>query len=112
MLDEIAFLFLGRAFARCHADDAFAAAALRAKRADRGALDEAAVGDADDAAFVARSDPPCDLAFVRHELGQARGGVFVANLAQLFLDDGENARFFRENIEQILDRLDQLFVFA
>ena len=30
MLDEIAFLLLGRAFARGHADDAFAAAPLRA----------------------------------------------------------------------------------
>ena len=46
MLDEIAFVFLGRAFARGHADDAFAAAALRAIRADIGALDKAAVGDA------------------------------------------------------------------
>ena len=69
MLDEIALFFLGRAFARGHADDAFAAASLRAKRADRGALDEAAVGDADDAAFVGDEILHVDLAFVGHELG-------------------------------------------
>ena len=51
MLDEIAFFLLGRAFARGHADDAFAAAALRAKRAHRSALDETAMRDADDASL-------------------------------------------------------------
>ena len=38
--------------------------------------------------------------------------MFVANFAQLFLDDLEDARFFRENVAQILDRLDQLLVFV
>ena len=112
MLDEIAFVLLRRAFARCHADHAFAAASLRAKRADRGAFDEAAMGDADDGAFVGDQILHVDLAFVRHELGQPRRGIFVANLAQLFLDDGENARFFRQDVAQIFDRLDQLLVFA
>ena len=37
--------------------------------------------------------------------------MFVADFAQLFLNDGENARFFRQNIAQIFDRVDQLFVF-
>ena len=59
MLDEIAFVFLGRAFARRHSDDAFAAAPLRTERAHRGALDEAAMRDADDAFLRWRSDPPC-----------------------------------------------------
>ena len=68
MLDEIAFLFLGRAFARRHADDAFAAAPLRAERADRGALDESAVRDADDAALVGDEILHVDLAFVGDEL--------------------------------------------
>ena len=54
MLDEIAFFFLRRAFARRHSDHAFAAAALRAKCADRSALDEAAVRDADDACLRSR----------------------------------------------------------
>ena len=111
MLDEIAFLFLGRAFARGHADDAFAAAALGAERADRGPLDEAAVGDADDASLVGDQVLHVDLAFVGDELGQARRGVLVADFAQLFLDDLEDARFLREDVAQILDRLDQLAVF-
>ena len=46
MLDEIAFVLFGRAFARGHADDAFAAAPLGAVGADGGALDEAVVRDA------------------------------------------------------------------
>ena len=112
MLDEIAFVLLRRAFARGHADDAFAAAPLRAKGADRGALDKAVVRDADDAAFVGDEILHVDLAFVRHELGQARAGVLVVDLAQLFLDDLENAGLFRENVAQILDRLDQLLVFV
>ena len=32
--------------------------------------------------------------------------MFVANFAQLFLDDGKDARFFREDVAQIFDRLD------
>ena len=51
-----------------------------------------------------------DLAFVGHQLGQTRAGVFLLNLAQLFLDDLENTRFFRQDVAQIFDRLDQLFV--
>ena len=73
MLDEIAFLFLGRAFARRHADDAFAAASLRAKRADSRALDESAVGHADDEAFVGDQILHGDFAFVRHQLRSAAG---------------------------------------
>ena len=37
--------------------------------------------------------------------------MLVANLAQLFLDDLENARFFREDVAQVLDRLEQFAVF-
>ena len=37
---------------------------------------------------------------------------FSLNLAQLLLDDLEDARFFREDVAQVLDRLDQLFVFV
>ena len=42
---------------------------------------------------------------------QARRAMFVADFAQLFLDDGENALLFRQNVAQIFDRLDQLLVF-
>ncbi len=112
MFDEIAFILLGRAFACGHADDALAAATLRAEGTDRSALDEAAVRDADDAAFVGDEILHVDLAFVGHELGQARAGVLLPDLAQLFLDDLEDAHFLRQDVAQVLDRLDQLLVFV
>ncbi len=112
MLDEIALFLFRRAFARGHADDAFAAAALRAESADRGAFDETAVGDADDAALVRDEILHVDLAFIGNELGQTRGGVLVADLAQLFLDDLKDAHLFRENVAQVLDRFDERFVFV
>ena len=65
MLDEIAFFFLSRAFTRGHADDAFSAATLRAKRAHGCALDKAAVGNANDAALVRDQVLHVDLGFVR-----------------------------------------------
>ena len=68
MLDEIAFLFLGRAFACRHADHALAAAPLRPERADRRPLDEPAVGDADDATLVRDQVLHVDLALVGDEL--------------------------------------------
>jgi hypothetical protein len=37
--------------------------------------------------------------------------MFVANFAQFFFDDGEDALLFRENVAQVLDRVDQLLVF-
>ena len=100
MLDEIAFFLLGGAFARGHADHAFAAAPLRAKRADVGALDKTAVRDADDAALVRDEVFHVDLAFVRNDFGQARRAIFVANFAQFLFDDGQHALFFRQNIAQ------------
>ena len=90
MLDEISFVFLRRALSRRHADDAFATAPLRAERAHRRALDEAAVRDANDRSFVGDEILHVDLAFVGHQLGQTRAGVFLLNLAQLLLDDLEN----------------------
>ena len=111
MLDEVAFLFLGCAFARRHADHAFAAAALRPERADRGPLDEPAVSNADDATFVRDQILHVDLALVGNELGQSRRRVFVADFAQLFLDDLEDARFFRENVSQVFDGIEQPAVF-
>ncbi len=111
MLDEVALLVLSRAFACGHADDTFAAAALRAKCTDGGALDEAAVRNADDAAFVRDEIFHVNLTLVPRELGQARRPVLIANFAQLLLDDRENALFLRQNVLQIFDRVDQLFVF-
>ena len=38
--------------------------------------------------------------------------MFVANFAQLPFNDGENARLLREDVAQVLDRINQLLVFA
>src|SRR6266496_2086614 len=67
VLDEIAFLFLSRAFARGHADHALAAAALRAECTDRRAFDKSAVGDTDNASFVRDEILHVDLTFVSDE---------------------------------------------
>src|ERR1700693_3787309 len=37
--------------------------------------------------------------------------MLIAQLAQLFFDDGENALLLGQNVSQVLDRLDQLLVF-
>src|ERR1700737_3115126 len=98
MLDEIALFLFGGAFTRGHADDAFAAAPLRAKCAYRCPFDETAMGDADDAALVGDEIFHIDLPFVGCKFGAPRAAMFVANLAQLFLDDGEDALLFGQNI--------------
>ena len=43
---------------------------------------------------------------------QARGAVLVADFAQFFFDDGEDALLFGENVAQIVDGLDELLVFV
>src|SRR5438874_9196760 len=112
MLHEILFFFLSGALARCHPDYALAPTSLRPKRADRGAFDESAMGNADDAALIPDQIFHRDLTFVRYELGQSGGGVLVSNFAQLFLDDGKNALLFCQDIAQVLDRIEQFLVFA
>src|SRR5206468_3490087 len=101
VLHKIAFFLLSRAFARRHSNDSFAAASLRAEGAYRSAFDKPAVGDADDATFVSDQVFHQNLAFVRHQLRQPRGGVFVANFSQLFFDDGENALLFGQDVAQV-----------
>src|SRR4029077_18293307 len=112
MLHEIAFLFLSGALARRHPDYALATTSLRPKRTDRGAFDESAMGDADDAALIPDQIFHRDLTFVRHELSQSGSGVLIANFAQLFLDDGKNALLFCQDVAQVLDRIEQFIVFA
>src|ERR1700757_4722780 len=97
MLDEIAFFFLGGAFSRGHADDALASAALRAKCAHRRALDQPAVGDADDAALIRDEVLHVDLALIRRELRQARRAMLIANFAQFFFDDLKHSLLFGKN---------------
>ena len=113
VLDKILVLARRRrSLAGGHADDALAAAALGAIGADGGALDQAGVGDGDDDAFVGDEVFDGDLAFVGDQLGEARGGVFGFDLAQLVLDDGEDAGFLGQDVEQILDALEDLGVFG
>src|SRR5882724_2913754 len=93
MLDKVAFLFLGGAFARLHADHTFAATALRTKCAHGRALDKAAMRDADDAPLIRDKVFHIDLDSVRNDLRQTRRTVLVADIAQ------------------IVDGLDELLVF-
>src|SRR5262249_53131836 len=107
MFNEIAFLLFGGAFARLHANDPFAAAPLRAKCVYRGALNKAAMSDADDATLIGDEIFHIDLRLVGSNFRQARGAVLVADFAEFFLDDGEDALLFGENVSQIIDRLDE-----
>src|ERR1017187_2015333 len=111
VLDEIIILIRCALFRR-HADDAFAAAALRAIGTDVGALEQAVVRERDDDALVGNEILDVDLAFVGFEISQARGGVFLFDHLQFVLDDGEHAGFLRQNVHQILDALEQFLVFT
>src|SRR5262249_38344615 len=112
MLNEIAFFFFGGAFARLHPDNAFSAAPLRAKCAYGGAVNKTPLGGADDSTPTCAEIFHIDLGFVGSNFRQARGVVLVADFAQLFLDDGEDALLFSENVAQIIDRFDELLVFV
>src|SRR5437899_2997597 len=50
------------------------------------------------------------LILVRRELRQTGRAVLIANFAQLLFDDRKDALLFRENVAQIFDRVDYLFV--
>src|SRR5947208_9242834 len=108
MLDEVAFLFFGRALACLHTNDAFAATSLCTKRAHGRAFDKAPMRDADDAALVRDEVFHIDLRFSRNDFRQARRTIFVANFAQFLFDNREDALLFGEDILQILDGLDKL----
>src|SRR6059058_6049201 len=108
MLDEVAFLFFGRALACFHTNDAFAATSLCTKRANGSAFDKTAMRDADDAALVRDEVFDIDFGCLRNDFRQARRTVFVANFAQFLFDDSENALLFGENVAQILDGIDEL----
>src|SRR5437762_4600127 len=98
VLDEIAFLFLGRALACLHADDTFTSAALRTKRADCRAFDKPAMRDANDAALVRDEVFHVDLSLIRSDFRQARRTVFVTDFAQFLFDDRENALLLGKNV--------------
>ena len=111
MLDEIVVLGLV-ALARGHADDAAAAAALRAVAADVGALDERVVGEGDDDALVGDQVLDGHLALVGDDLRAALVAVLVADGAEFLLDDGEHADFLGQDVDQVGDLLQQVLVLA
>ena len=52
-----------------------------------------------------------NLALIGHDLRQARRAVLVANLAELFFDDREDALLFGQNVAKIFDRFEKFLVF-
>src|SRR5207249_11841504 len=110
MLDEIAFLFLGRALACLHADDTFTPTALCTKRANCGAFDKTAISNADDAALVRNEVFHVDLGLIRSVFRKAWRTVSVTDFEQLFSDDRGNALLLAKTVAQILDPLDKLLV--
>ena len=110
MLDEVlGFALHDGVLAGAHADDALAASALGAVRADIGALDEAVVRESDDDAFVGDEVLNRHVALVGDDVGAARRGVLFFNLYDAFFDDGQHAIFAGDDVHQILD-LDEQFV--
>ena len=67
--------------------------------------------EGDDDAFVGDEILDVDLAFRRHDLRAPFGSILALNVAQLLLDDFEDARLFGEDVEQVFDRLEQAIVF-
>ena len=104
MLDEVLFALF-------HADDALAAAALRAVGADGGALDVALVRDGDDAGFVGDEVFDVDLALVGHDVGAARVAVLLFDFEQLGLHDAHELLLAGEQALEVLDALDEFEVF-
>jgi hypothetical protein len=97
VLDEVVLVGLG-------ADDALAAAFLRAVFGDGRALDEAEVGDGDDAALVGDDVLHAELALGVDDLGAAGRGVLCLHLEQLLLDQGEELGLGVEDAAELLDQ--------
>ena len=110
VLDEVLSLALhDGVFACTHADDALAATALGAVRANVGALNEAVVGEGNDDALVGDEILDRHVALVGDDVGAARRGVLVFNFYDTFFDDAQHAIFAGDDVHQILD-LDEQFV--
>jgi hypothetical protein len=105
VLHEVLLVGLG-------ADDALAAALLRAVVGDGGALDEAEVGDGDDAALVGDDVLHAELAGGADDLGAAGRGVFRLHLAKLLLDQGHEHGLGLEDRAELRDELHQGEVFG
>src|SRR5205809_8084762 len=97
MLDEVAFLFFGRALACLHTNDAFAATALCTKRAHGRASDKAPMRDPDEPALVRDEVFHIDLRFSRNHFRQAPRTICVANCAQSLFETRQEAQFWGED---------------
>ena len=110
MLDEVSFLGLVLSLSGGHADNPFASAALGAVGAHGSTLDEALVGDGDDATLIGDEVLDGDLSLLGDEFGEARAGVLLFDRLEFVLDDGKNSVLTGENIEQVLDGLEEFLV--
>ena len=96
VLDDVLFL-------RLHADAAFAAAALRAIKRQRRALDVAAARHGDDHVLVGDHVFDGDVAGLRHDLRAALVAVRFFDLAQLGGDDLEDELLGAEDLAKAAD---------
>ena len=95
-------------FARRHADEALAAAALLPVRLERRALDVARVRRGDDDVLVGDEVFDAEVAGLLDEVGAALVAVLRPDRAQLVEDDGHHQLVARQNGAQLLDELHQL----
>ena len=110
VLDEVLSLALhDGVFAGTHADDALAATALGAVRADVGPFNQAVVGESDNDTLVGDEILDRHVALVGDDLGAARRGVLFFNLYDAFFDNAQHTIFAGDDVHQILD-LDEQFV--
>ena len=103
VLDKITRILFRGGLARLHANHALSAAALGTIGTDICALDEAVVGECDDHRLVSNEILDGHFTFVWRQLGAARRGILLSDGGQLILDDGEHARLFRQDVQQVLD---------
>ena len=98
-------------FLDAHPDLALAASPLRPIEGDRVALDVAGMRNRDDHFFVRDHVFQGDLRFFFHDLRAAVVLVGLAHLDQLILDDRANQRFAAQDRLEMLDLLQDLFIF-
>src|SRR4029077_6126885 len=110
MFHEIAFLFLGSAFARLHADHTLASAPLRTKRAHSRAFNKAPMSNADDATLVRDQIFHVDLRLIGRDFRQACRAVFVANFPKLFFDNREDTLLFGQDVAEVFDGVEEFLV--
>ena len=104
MLHKILFVSIG-------ADDAFAAAFLRAEIGHAGAFDEPEVRDCDDHAFIRDDIFHPEFANGVADFGFTRGGVFLPGGDELFFDDVEEETLGSEDGAESFDELHESLVF-